>query len=159
MIFSIAPSSPSGVPINVTLLVVSYQQINVSWSIDTTTVNGMLSHFNIYYYTATGYSNVVVYNATGINSIGPYTISVTGLSPNTLYSIDVTIVNEVSEGNRSSSVEAETHPKGNLCNYSCCLHLLLLIYLCLLHTYATTAPDNNLITTVSPTLISSSTIE
>ena len=95
MIFSIAPSSPSGVPINVTLLVVSYQQINVSWSIDTTTVNGMLSHFNIYYYTATGYSNVVVYNATGINSIGPYTISVTGLSPNTLYSI---VLEDISVG-------------------------------------------------------------
>ena len=134
-----------------TLLVVSYQQINVSWSIDTTTVNGVLSYFNIYYYTATGDSNVVVYNATSINSIGPYTISVTGLSPNTLYSVDVTIVNEVSEGNRSSAVEAETHSKGNFFYYlSVCV---------LLYSYATTAPDNNLITTVSPTQISSNTIQ
>ena len=111
-----------------TLLVVSYQQINVSWSIDITTVNGVLSHFNIHYYTAIGDSNVVVYNATGINSIGPYTISVTGLSPNTIYSIDVTIVNEVSEGNRSSSVEAETHPKGNFFYYlSICIRFTLML--------------------------------
>ena len=92
----------------------SYQQIDVSWSIDLTTVNGLLLYFNIYYYTTAGYSNVAVYNATDVTSVGPYTMSLTGLSPNTLYSITVTIVNEVSEGSHSSVVEAETHPAGNL---------------------------------------------
>ena len=96
------------------LLVVSYQQIDVSWSIDVSTVNGLLLYFNIYYNTADGYSNVLVYNATDIISTGPYTMYVTGLSPNTLYSINVTIVNEVSEGIPSSAVQAKTLPTGNL---------------------------------------------
>ena len=111
---SILLFSDPGAPINVSLLVVSYQQINVSWSIDVSTVNGLLLYFNIYYNTVDGYSNVLVYNATDIISTGPYTMSVTGLSPNTLYSINVTIVNEVSEGIPSSAVQAKTLPTGNL---------------------------------------------
>ena len=92
----------------------SYQQINVSWSFDISAVNGLLLYFNIYYYTVDGYSNVLVYNATDIISTGPYTMSVIGLSPNTLYSINVTIVNQISEGIPSSAVQAKTLPTGNL---------------------------------------------
>ena len=77
-------------------------------------MNGLLLYFNIYYYTVDGYSNVLVYNATDIISTGPYTMSVIGLSPHTVYSISVTIVNQISEGIPSSAVQAKTLPTGNL---------------------------------------------
>ncbi|KAI6649738.1 hypothetical protein LOD99_6527 [Oopsacas minuta] len=101
-------AAPSGIPLNLSLLVVSYQQIDVSWSIDISTVNGELRSFNIFYYTSS-YSNSIVYYV--INSTGPYQVTVTGLSPNTLYSVDVSIVNEIAQGDNSLTDMAQTLPR------------------------------------------------
>ncbi|KAI6649737.1 hypothetical protein LOD99_6526 [Oopsacas minuta] len=121
-------AAPSGIPLNLSLLVVSYQQIDVSWSIDISTVNGELRSFNIFYYTSS-YSNSIVYYV--INSTGPYQVTVTGLSPNTLYSVDVSIVNEIAQGDITTAPAVVTFPM---------------------------VPDSNLPTTAAPS-ISSTTIQ